>query len=116
MKPHIKRLHTSSRMSKIVIHNDRVYLCGQVGNRGESIEKQCIEALSRVEALLIEAGTSKDEILQTIVWLKNMGDFDVMNKVWEAWVPEGCAPARACGRSEMASEELLVEFTVTAAK
>ena len=112
----IERLHTSSRMSKIVIHNNTVYLCGQVGKRGDTIEEQCIEALSRVETLLLEADTSKHQILQTIVWLKNMDDFDAMNKVWEEWVPEGCAPARACGRSEMASEELLVEFTVTAAK
>ena len=50
-----------------------------------------------------------------IVWLKTMDDFDAMNLAYENWVPEGCAPARACGRSEMASEELLVEFTVTAA-
>jgi len=54
--------------------------------------------------------------LQVIVWLKTMDDFDAMNAVYEAWVPEGCAPARACGRVEMASPELLVEFTVTAAK
>ncbi|MFZ6044466.1 RidA family protein, partial [Vibrio natriegens] len=27
----IQRKHTNQRMSKIVIHNDTVYLCGQVG-------------------------------------------------------------------------------------
>ena len=47
--------------------------------------------------------------------IKTMDDLDAMNLAYENWVPEGCAPARACGRSEMASEELLVEFTVTAA-
>ena len=111
----IDRRHTNRRMSKIVIHNNTVYLCGQVGNRGDSIEAQCAEAFSRIDALLAEAGTSNKRLLQVIVWLKTMDDFDAMNLAYENWVPEGCAPARACGRSEMASEELLVEFTATAA-
>ena len=112
----IQRYHTSDRMSKIVIHNDTIYLCGQVGTRGDSIEEQCREALSRVDDLLREAGSSKTNILQAIVWLRSMDDFEAMNKIWEAWVPRGFAPARACGTAEMASKELLVEFTVTAAK
>jgi enamine deaminase RidA (YjgF/YER057c/UK114 family) len=116
MTSSIDRARTNRRMSKIVTHNDTVYLCGQVGNRGDSIEEQCAEAFRRIDALLAEAGTSKDRLLQVIVWLKSMDDFDAMNAVYEAWVPEGCAPARACGRVEMASPELLVEFTVTAAK
>ena len=116
MMSSIDRRHTNSRMSKIVIHNSIVYLCGQVGNRGDSIEAQCAEAFRRIDDLLVEAGTSNKHMLQVIVWLKTMDDFDAMNRAYENWVPEGCAPARACGRSEMASEELLVEFTVTAAK
>ena len=54
-------------------------------------------------------------MLQVIVWLKSMDDFEAMNLIWEEWVPEGAAPARACGQSALASEELLVEFIVTAA-
>lgn len=116
MTSSIERHNTTRRMSKIVIHNDIVYLCGQVGNRGDSIEDQCLETFRRIDALLEEAGTSKERMLQAIVWLKTMDDFDAMNALWEEWVPEGCAPARACGRVEMASDELLVEITVTAAR
>ncbi len=111
----IDRRHTTRRMSKIVIHDSTVYLCGQVGNRGDSIEAQCAEAFRRIDVLLAEAGTSNERMLQVIIWLKTMDDFDAMNLAYENWVPEGCAPARACGQSKMASEELLVEFTVTAA-
>ena len=60
----IERMHTSQRMSKIVTHNETIYLCGQVGNRGASIEAQTTEALSRVDALLAEAGSSKKHLLQ----------------------------------------------------
>lgn len=45
-----------------------------------------------------------------------MADFAAMNAVWDAWVPEGNAPARACGESKLATPEYLVEVLVIAAK
>lgn len=110
----IERMHTSARMSKIVKHGNTVYLCGQVGS-GETVTDQTKDCLSRVEALLTEAGSSKHHMLQAIVWLADMKDFDEMNAVWDAWVPEGTAPARACGESKLARPSLKVEVTVTAA-
>lgn len=111
----IERLHTSARMSKIVKHNGVVYLCGQVGIAGDSVADQTRECLSRVDKLLEEAGSSKTQILQAIVWLADMSDFAEMNEVWDAWVPEGHAPARACGEAKLARPELKVEIIVTAA-
>ena len=112
----IIRKHTNQRMSKIVIHGDTIYLCGQVGIRGTSITEQTKEALSRVETLLTEAGSSKRHILQTTVWLSDMKYFQEMNVVWDNWVEEGYAPARACGEARLASDDLFVELLVTAAK
>jgi hypothetical protein len=43
-------------MSKAVIHGNTVYLCGQVGIRGQSIEDQTKEALNRVQSLLESVG------------------------------------------------------------
>lgn len=110
----IQRQYTNQRMSKIVIHNDTVYLCGQVGVRGTSVAEQTEEALKRVESLLIEAGSDRKHVLQTIVWLADMNDFDEMNGVWDQWFEEGYAPARACGEAKLASPELKVELIVTA--
>ena len=110
----IERTHTNARMSKIVRHGQTVYLCGQVGS-GADVTAQTRDCLSRVEALLAEAGSSKAHILQAIVWLAHMSDFDAMNAVWDAWVPEGHAPARACGEARLAGSDLLVEVIVTAA-
>ena len=36
----IIRKHTGSRMSQIVIHNDTIYLAGQVGQPGDSVAEQ----------------------------------------------------------------------------
>jgi enamine deaminase RidA (YjgF/YER057c/UK114 family) len=111
----IERMHTGQRMSKIVKHNGTVYLCGQVGNAEDSVAEQTAECLRRVDALLEEAGSSRDRILQAIVWVADMADFAEMNAVWDAWVPEGHAPARACGEAKLARPELKVEVIVTAA-
>ncbi|POF34053.1 RidA family protein [Roseibium marinum] len=110
----IERLETGTRMSKIVKHNGAAYLCGQVGD-GQSVAEQTRDCLSRIDALLKKAGSSRTQILQAIVWLADISDFDEMNSVWDAWVPEGHAPARACGEAKLARSDLKVEIIVTAA-
>ncbi len=110
----IERLHTGQRMSKIVKHNGTVYLCGQVGN-GDTVAEQTADCLSRVDALLQEAGSDREHMLQAIIWLADMADFAEMNAVWDVWVPEGHAPARACGEAKLARAALKVEIIVTAA-
>nr|MEC9420880.1 RidA family protein [Pseudomonadota bacterium] len=110
----IERIETGPRMSKIVKHNGVAYLCGQVGD-GTSVADQTRDCLSRIDTLLEKAGSSRKNILQAIVWLSDMSDFADMNSVWDAWVPEGHAPARACGESKLARTELKVEIIITVA-
>jgi enamine deaminase RidA (YjgF/YER057c/UK114 family) len=110
----IERLHTGSRMSKIVKHAGIAYLCGQVGD-GDDVTAQTQDCLSRVDALLAEAGSSRERVLQATIWLADMADFAAMNAVWDAWVPEGHAPARACGEAKLARPALKVEIIIVAA-
>ena len=60
----IERFHTNERSSKIVKHNETVYLTGQVGGTEGDIADQTKECLSRVENLLIVAGSSTKNMLQ----------------------------------------------------
>lgn len=110
----ITRMETGARMSKIVIHQDTIYLCGQVGSR-ETVGDQTRDCLARIDALLEQAGSDKEHILQAVIWLADMADFTEMNAVWDAWVPAGHAPARACGEAKLAREALKVEIIITAA-
>lgn len=112
----IERSGTTARASKIVKHNGTIYLSGQVGTADESIQKQTQECLDKIDALLAEAGSSNEHLLQTVIWLKDMKYFAEMNEVWNAWVPEGFAPARACGEAKLAREGLFVEIIVVAAE
>tara|TARA_Y100000034_G_scaffold32829_1_gene40303 strand:+ start:100 stop:453 length:354 start_codon:yes stop_codon:yes gene_type:complete len=113
----IERIHTKQRMSRIVIHNNTVYLCGQVcADATKDITEQTQTMLDKVDALLEEANSDREHILSATVYIKDMKDFAEMNAVWDAWVPEGHAPARACVEAAMARPELLVEVSVIAAQ
>ena len=115
----IERKHTNARMSKIVRHGGLVYLCGQTATGSPEatadVAAQTREMLSRVDALLTEAGSGRTRILSATFYLRDIKDFDAMNAVWESWVPQGTAPARTTVEARLASPSLLVEVTVVAA-
>ena len=112
----IQRQEIKQRMSRIVIHNDTVYLCGQVGkDANQGITEQTATMLEKVDELLLQAGSDRQHMLSATVYVRDMKDFAAMNEVWDAWVPEGHAPARACVEARMARPELLVEISVVAA-
>ena len=111
----IERIETATRMSRIVKHNGTIYLCGQVCKDAEQgITEQTSSMLEKVEELLLKAGSDKKHILSATIYVKDMQYFAAMNKVWDAWVEEGYAPARACVEAKMARDVLLVEISVVA--
>jgi enamine deaminase RidA (YjgF/YER057c/UK114 family) len=114
----IERMETGPRMSRIVIHGDTVYLAGLTANRtaGESLAEQTKEILAVIDGLLAKAGTDKSKLLKATIWLSDIRTVDEMNKVWDAWVPAGCAPARACIEALLQGPEKKIEIQVTAAR
>ncbi|BDX02781.1 MAG: RidA family protein [Marinomonas sp.] len=112
----IERMEVGQRMSRIVKHNETVYLCGQVGaDANTDITEQTRTMLEKVDVLLEQAGSDRSYILSATIYLRDMKDFTAMNAVWDTWIPEGHAPARACVEARLARAELLVEISVVAA-
>lgn len=113
----IQRIDTGTRMSQAVIHGNTVYLAGQVALEapGESITNQTTDTLKRIDELLEKAGTDKSKLLSATIWLSDIGDFEEMNAVWDAWVSPGNSPARACVESALAAPQFNVEIGVVAA-
>ena len=113
----ITRMETGQRMSRIVKHQGTIYLCGQVAaDANTDITEQTSTMLDKVEALLVQAGSDKEHLLSATIYIRDMKDFAAMNAVWDAWVPDGFAPARACVQAAMARDVLLVEISVVAAE
>ena len=113
----IQRIDCGPRMSQAVIHGDTVYLAGQVAldAAGASITEQTRNVLARVDDVLAKAGSSKEKILSATIWIADMGTFDEMNAVRDAWVPAGNAPARATVEAKLAAPKFGVEIMVVAA-
>ena len=114
----IKRIETGPRMSRAVIHGDTVYLAGLTANKtvGQGLAEQTREILSIIDELLAKAGTDKSKLLKATIWLSDIRTVDEMNKVWDAWVPAGHAPARACIEALLQGPERKIEIQVTAAR
>ncbi len=112
----IVRKETDQRMSSIVIHNGTAYFCGQVAkDNTKDITEQTKTTLEEIDDLLASINADRTHILSTTIYLKDMKDYDAMNKVWDNWVPKGHAPARACVQAQMAEAEYLIEMSVIAA-
>lgn len=113
----IQRFHSGPRMSQMVIHNDTVYLAGQVADDPTpDVETQTRQILGQIDALLAEAGTDKSKLLSATIYLTDIATFGAMNKAWEAWVDTANTPARATVQAALAAPQYLVEIQVIAAK
>lgn len=113
----IDRIRTGPRMSKVVRRAGLIFLSGQTSNGTAiaDISGQTSEVLRRIDELLAEAGSDSSHLLTATIYLRDIGDFAAMNAEWEAWLPRDSAPARTTVEARMASPDLLVEITVTAA-
>ena len=112
----IKRIESGQRMSQAVVAGGMVWLAGQTGAPGKPAEDQTRAILSQIDTLLRKAGTDKTRIVSVQIWLSDIAaDFAAMNKVWDAWVAPGHAPARATGEAKLATPDYKVEIIVTAA-
>jgi len=112
----ITRSHSNSRMSQLVVHGNTVYLAGQVASDSSAnLATQTRQVLEKIDNLLAEAGSDKSLVLSAQIWLANIGHYSEMNEVWDAWIPEHHAPARACIEARLASPDLLVEIGIIAA-
>lgn len=112
----IQRIQPGKRYSEAVIANGLVFLSGMVPeNTQEDATAQTANVLVQIDVLLAEVGISKSRIVDAIIYLADMADYNAMNTAWDLWVEDGQAPARATVEARLANPEWKVEIKVTAA-
>ena len=80
----IQRQETKPRMSRIVIHNETIYLCGQVcKDATKDITEQTATMLEKVDELLLQSGSDREHLLSATIYVRDMKDFAAMNAVWD---------------------------------
>lgn len=110
----LRRIENGPRMSQAVVHNQTVYLAGQVAE-GAGVAAQTRAILGQIDALLAQAGSDKTKILSATIYLTDIAFFGEMNQEWEKWVVPGETPARATVEAGLAAPQYQVEIAVIAA-
>lgn len=112
----IQRIDPEARLSDAVIHGGTVYLAGQIARDPTAdAEAQTRDILAQIDALLAKVGSSKAKLLTATVFMRDLADYDAMNRAWDAWVDPANLPARATVEARLADPRLRVEIIGVAA-
>ena len=109
--------------SQAVRVGDFLYTSGQVGidpATGQivpgGIAEQTTRVLENLKAVLTAGGSSLENVVKTVVYLKDMNDFAAMNALYEKYLaPAGVvAPARSTVEVARLPKDALVEIDAVA--
>ena len=105
-------------LSKAIRAGDFVFLTGQIPMKNGvvvtegSIEEQTRIVLNEIKNTLTEAGCELQDVVKSMVWLKNRDDFPGFNKIYGEYFPHE-PPARSAVVSDFLVD-ILVEVEVVA--
>ena len=77
------------------------------------IEVQAEQAFSNIKNLLAAAGSSIDNVVKTVVFIKNMNDFAKVNEIYAKYFT-GNYPARSCVEVARLPKDVLIEIEAVA--
>jgi enamine deaminase RidA (YjgF/YER057c/UK114 family) len=115
--PDITRFDATGRMSRAVAYGPTLYLAGMTADDlTQDVAGQTRQILAKIDGYLAQGGSDKSRLLSANIWLSDIGTFNEMNAVWDAWVDRANPPARATVESRLAGPKYLVEIMVVAAR
>lgn len=107
--------------SQAIIHNDTVYVSGQLPidpNTGQkqsgTIEEQVQRALENLDGVLKAAGSCKDNVIRTTVYISDIGLWNRVNETYSKFFGEH-KPARTVVPTKDLHYGLIVEIDAIAA-
>ena len=111
----IKRINPSPRWSDATVFNGTAYFVEVAEDETLDMRGQVRQVLAQAEESLATVNSDKSRLISVTIYVTDFTNFDVLNQEWEAWLPEGCAPSRACVKAELADPAYLVEIAFVAA-
>ena len=100
---------------------DFVFTSGQIplvpatGELITEIKAATKQSLENVKAILEEAGSSLDKVVKTVVFIKNMDDFALVNEVYGQYFVNN-KPASSCVEVARLPKDALIEIEAIATK
>ncbi len=109
--------------SQAVLFDDTLYTSGQIainpqnGNLVlENIKLETKQVMNNLGAVLDEAGMNYEHVLKATIYIKNMDDFQEINKVYGSYFNESSAPARETVQVARLPRDVNVEISLLARK
>lgn len=107
--------------SQAIEVNGVVFTSGQIpvnpatGEIAGTVEEQAEQALKNVAAVLEAAGTGMENVVKTVVFIKDMNDFAKINEIYAKFFT-GAFPARSCVEVARLPKDVLIEVEAIATK
>jgi enamine deaminase RidA (YjgF/YER057c/UK114 family) len=111
----LKRYGVTRRWSDAVVFGGMAYFVEVPDDPNVAPKQQFEQVLRQVDARLAQVGSDRSALVQVLIYLPEASDLDEFNAIWDAWIPEGHAPTRACTHPQLAAPGYRVELVITAA-
>jgi len=113
----ISRIRNNCASGNTVIHNNVAYLSGIVPtDLSNNIIEQTYEVLSLLDTELVKINSSKCDILNMTIYLKDASLYDDMNIAFNHWIKGFPSPAiSVIGIVNFLNPRCFIEIVVTAA-
>lgn len=111
----IQRINPQPRWSDITLCNGLAYFVEVPDDVTADMAGQMAQLLRQAEASLSKCGSDKTKLLSATIYVTDRTQLPAMNAAWEAWLPAGCAPSRACLVVGLVNPDMLVEIAFVAA-
>ncbi len=83
---------------------------------GGTIEEQTKQALENIKFLLESCGSRMNDVVKVIVYMRNVKQFDQMNKVYRKYFLEGEEPARVAIQAQSPLPGIDIEIEAVAVR
>ena len=110
----LSRYGVTQRWSDVVVAGNLAFFVEVPDDTSLPAEAQFRMLFQQVEDRCRMIGTDLTELVQVLIYLPYVEDLPVFNALWDAWIPEGYAPSRACSHPPLADPNLRAELILTA--
>lgn len=114
MDADIQRFGVTRRWSDVVTHGGVAYFVEVADDPNQPFRGQVTQVLEQIDGRLKSLGCDRTRLLQVQIYLSDLANGPALNELWDAWIPEGHAPSRACVQAGLAVG-YHVEMVITAA-
>lgn len=111
----IKRLNPAPRWSDATVFNGIAHFVEVPDDTSADMTSQIAQILGQAEHTLGKINSDKSRLLSATIYLTDFANAAALNAAWEAWLPFGCAPSRACVKAELVDPQMRVEIAFVAA-